>query len=74
MRLKCVMHIGNIGNSLGLSNKLNKWTNISEVDEARYVNVEDDIPSDLHVTAMYHNRPVISFSDEYAPNQWRNYI
>jgi len=57
---------GNIGNSLGLSNKPNKWTNISEVDEARYVNVEDDIPSDLHVTAMYHNRPVISFADEYV--------
>ena len=57
---------GNIGNSLGLTNKPNKWTNIADVDEPRYVNLEDDIPSDLHVTTMYHNRPVVSFSDEYA--------
>ena len=57
-------YVGNIGNSLGLSNKPNKWTNIADVDEPRYVNLDDDAPSDLRVADMYHNRPNISFSDE----------
>ena len=60
------VYAGNLGNSLGLTNKPNKWTNIAEVDEPRYVNLEEDAPSDLRVTDMYHNRPVVSFSDEYA--------
>ena len=58
--LSCV---GSLGSSLGLTH--HKWTTISHVDEPRYVNVDDDGPSDLPITSLHHNRPAISFSDEY---------
>jgi len=55
-----------LGNSLGLRNRPNKWTNITNVDEPRYVNLEDEAaPSDMRVADIYHNRPTVSFTDEY---------
>ena len=42
-----------------------KWTTIAAIDEPRFVQLEDELPSDLQVTDMHHSRPVISFSDEF---------
>jgi Protein-tyrosine phosphatase len=55
-------YTNNFGTMIGSNSK---WTNIAAVDEPRYVNVDNEMPSDLSVTDMHHSRPGISFVDEY---------
>ena len=50
-------------NTFGKPNS--KWTTIEAIEEPRFVQVEDELPSDLQVTDIHHSRPVISFSDEF---------
>ena len=70
--MTCWRILGNLGSSLhGLTvgRHVSKWTSINNVDEPRYISVDDDAGagavSDLPVSELHHSRPTVSFSDEY---------
>ena len=57
-------YISNIAGFENLASKSQKWRDIYSLEDPRYI-VLSDAPKDIPVSDIHHNKPAISFEDEY---------